>query len=143
MWFGGGGKAGKSWLVLQLVAAIDRGAPCLGRPTTPGRVLYLALEDGRRRMNQRPKVMKWTPSPRVDIAFNIDNFDSGGEGLAHIQDAIAAGSYDLVVIDTLVKTCLLYTSDAADERSSVDLGGRRIIKKKNVTDDFCALSHCN
>ena len=28
-------------------------------------------------------------------------------------------------------SCLLYTSDAADERSSVDLGGRRIIKKKN------------
>ena len=27
-------------------------------------------------------------------------------------------------------SCLLYTSDAADERSSVDLGGRRIIKKK-------------
>ena len=27
--------------------------------------------------------------------------------------------------------CLLYTSDAADERSSVDLGGRRILKKKN------------
>ena len=26
--------------------------------------------------------------------------------------------------------CLLYKSDAADERSSVDLGGRRIIKKK-------------
>ena len=29
------------------------------------------------------------------------------------------------------KPCLLYTSDAADERSSVDLGGRRIIKNKN------------
>ena len=28
------------------------------------------------------------------------------------------------------RVCLLYTSDAADERSSVDLGGRRIIKKK-------------
>ena len=27
------------------------------------------------------------------------------------------------------RRCLLYTSDAADERSSVDLGGRRIIKK--------------
>src|SRR5674536_347610 len=26
--------------------------------------------------------------------------------------------------------CLLYTSDAADEEDSVDLGGRRIIKKK-------------
>ena len=30
----------------------------------------------------------------------------------------------------IVVACLLYTSDAADERSSVDLGGRRIIKKK-------------
>ena len=29
-----------------------------------------------------------------------------------------------------ITLCLLYTSDAADERSSVDLGGRRIIKKK-------------
>ena len=32
-----------------------------------------------------------------------------------------------------VEVCLLYTSDAADERSSVDLGGRRIIKKKNTS----------
>src|SRR5678816_4925112 len=28
--------------------------------------------------------------------------------------------------DRLADSCLLYTSDAADERSSVDLGGRRI-----------------
>ena len=28
------------------------------------------------------------------------------------------------------KSCLLYTSDAADDGHSVDLGGRRIIKKK-------------
>ena len=33
-----------------------------------------------------------------------------------------------VVVEVL--HCLLYTSDAADERSSVDLGGRRIINKK-------------
>ena len=31
-----------------------------------------------------------------------------------------------------INVCLLYTSDAADERSSVDLGGRRIIKKKKT-----------
>ena len=36
--------------------------------------------------------------------------------------SVGAGTY----------TCLLYTSDAADERSSVDLGGRRIIKKKKI-----------
>ena len=33
-----------------------------------------------------------------------------------------------------MQACLLYTSDAADERSSVDLGGRRIIKKKKNRD---------
>ena len=33
-------------------------------------------------------------------------------------------------INVELLACLLYTSDAADERSSVDLGGRRIIKKK-------------
>eukprot|EP00656_Telonema_subtile_P021079 TRINITY_DN22124_c0_g1_i1.p1 TRINITY_DN22124_c0_g1~~TRINITY_DN22124_c0_g1_i1.p1 ORF type:complete len:409 (+),score=110.02 TRINITY_DN22124_c0_g1_i1:53-1279(+) len=32
----------------------------------------------------------------------------------------------------LNQSCLLYTSDAADEEDSVDLGGRRIIKKKNI-----------
>ena len=36
----------------------------------------------------------------------------------------------LVASDIEERICLLYTSDAADERSSVDLGGRRIIKKK-------------
>ena len=29
-------------------------------------------------------------------------------------------------------TCLLYTSDAADDLLCVDLGGRRIIKKKTI-----------
>ena len=32
--------------------------------------------------------------------------------------------------EELLKDCLLYTSDAADEEDSEDLGGRRIIKKK-------------
>ena len=43
--------------------------------------------------------------------------------LPQIEVAMAQGS-------PRAHICLLYTSDAADERSSVDLGGRRIIKKK-------------
>ena len=31
-----------------------------------------------------------------------------------------------------LKACLLYTSDAADDLLCVDLGGRRIIKKKTT-----------
>ena len=33
----------------------------------------------------------------------------------------------LAVVGFLVDTCLLYTSDAADDLLSVDLGGRRLI----------------
>ena len=33
------------------------------------------------------------------------------------------------IITIICNVCLLYTSDASDERLGVDLGGRRIIKK--------------
>ncbi|GAB5836723.1 hypothetical protein JMUB7547_28500 [Staphylococcus aureus] len=36
---------------------------------------------------------------------------------------VAVSNYVFAIV------CLLYTSDAADEARSVDLGGRRIIKK--------------
>ena len=42
-----------------------------------------------------------------------------------------------------VAGCLLYTSDAADERSSVDLGGRRIIKTKQVASDARGRGYIN
>ena len=52
-----------------------------------------------------------------------------------LQEALGNASDDRIlqevaVFATRIDVCLLYTSDAADERSSVDLGGRRIIKKK-------------
>ena len=44
--------------------------------------------------------------------------------------SIAFGSAIIPLLNDNIFACLLYTSDAADERSSVDLGGRRIIKKQ-------------
>src|SRR5665811_2436882 len=38
----------------------------------------------------------------------------------------------LVLVLAGISTCLLYTSDAADDLTRVDLGGRRIIKKKKT-----------
>ena len=48
-------------------------------------------------------------------------------------DLTVSKTANTAFVRTYSWTCLLYTSDAADERSSVDLGGRRIIKKKKVT----------
>ena len=49
-----------------------------------------------------------------------------------MAEAMGADGGYVPAMDQFVP-CLLYTSDAADGRSSVDLGGRRIIKKKKTT----------
>ena len=55
-------------------------------------------------------------------------------GATDTEDFGNPNVWEAFSIDTC-STCLLYTSDAADERSSVDLGGRRIIKKKKKIDN--------
>src|SRR5678815_759437 len=65
--------------------------------------------------------------PPLDPKSNEPNFQTD---LTRRFDA------DAVAKAQLASTCLLYTSDAADERSSVDLGGRRIIKKKKKKCSF-------
>ena len=52
--------------------------------------------------------------------------------LQFVQAATVAVATVKTWLATVVGTCLLYTSDAADDLLCVDLGGRRIIKKKNT-----------
>ena len=40
---------------------------------------------------------------------------------------------EVIICNHIFIVCLLYTSDAADDLLCVDLGGRRIIKKKTNT----------
>ena len=86
----------------------------------------------------------FTPVAQVD--GSLDNgakqtrtvyadYDAYGNVLREDQSGdLSTTSDDRTVVRTFGNntTCLLYTSDAADERSSVDLGGRRIIKKKKT-----------
>lgn len=54
--FGGAWKGGKTWTAIALVLSIATGRPFLGFENTlgrPGRVLLIALEDGRRRVRKR------------------------------------------------------------------------------------------
>ena len=67
-----------------------------------------------------------TGIPKNGFTFEMFN----GRPLMH--SPFKANKNEAIPIDSINRLwpCLLYTSDAADERSSVDLGGRRIIKKK-------------
>src|SRR5678816_3531280 len=57
--------------------------------------------------------------------------DTGSRLLAQREEQLRSAQpgpeSESVPLEDLPESCLLYTSDAADERSSVDLGGRRII----------------
>ena len=62
-----------------------------------------------------------TDAERVDLSARRVYFGVVGAAVGMVGSGLLVARFGF---------CLLYTSDAADERSSVDLGGRRIIKKK-------------
>jgi RecA-family ATPase len=99
-------KIGKTWLALELAIAVDRGDYCLGDiKCEPGNVLFLALEDNKRRMQRRlTKLLgvNKTEWPRFSCAHSWPRADQGG--LDHIRDWIAkAEKPRLVVIDVLAR----------------------------------------
>jgi RecA-family ATPase len=100
-------KLGKSWLVLDVAIATAAGRFTLGtlKPAA-GDVLYLALEDGRRRLQRRiTKVLPTfsiTWSQNLEIATEWPRADQGG--LADIEGWLKAHpNARLVIIDTLAQ----------------------------------------
>ena len=82
--------------------------------------------------------------PWQEVFSQIEKETLGSASIAQVHRAMLKTGEEVVVkvqrkgiydtmardIGLLHKACLLYTSDAADEEDSVNLGGRRNIKKK-------------
>ncbi|MFK4035357.1 AAA family ATPase [Nonomuraea wenchangensis] len=98
-------KVGKSWLSLGLGVAVASGARALEAiEVEPGPVLYLALEDTARRLqNRMGKILGGQPAPKdLTLATTCPTLPQGGE------EAIARwlerhGNARLVVIDVFAK----------------------------------------
>ncbi|WDT37978.1 AMP-binding protein [Streptococcus pneumoniae D39] len=72
-----------------------------------------------------------TTLPGVEV--EVKNIDNDGNGDIWIKtNRFMSGYYPSKYTGEWLYTCLLYTSDAADEARSVDLGGSRINKKKKL-----------
>jgi hypothetical protein len=99
-------KLGKSWLMLDLAVAIAAGRFTLGEiKPAQGAVLYLALEDGHRRLQRR--ITKLLPSFNGSWPMPLEictEWRRGQGGLADIRDWItSATSPRLIIIDTLAQ----------------------------------------
>lgn len=75
-------KLGKSWLALGIALAVCAGHEVLGFPSVAGEVLYIALEDGERRLQDRVRVLGGQHLGAALASFNYstdwEKFTRGG-----------------------------------------------------------------
>jgi hypothetical protein len=101
----GAPKLGKSWLCLGLAIAVASGGRALGTiPVERGEVLYLALEDNARRLQDRLRVLlNWEPAPEgLHLELEWPRLDSGGAEELH-EWLDAHGGARLVIVDTYAR----------------------------------------
>jgi RecA-family ATPase len=98
-------KIGKSWFVLAVALAVASGGRVLGLPVEQRPVLYLALEDGHRRLQDRcRKLLGDDPIPAAFAYLTRVEPGSVLETVALALDQLPdGGAAPLVIIDTLAK----------------------------------------
>jgi hypothetical protein len=95
-------KLGKSWLALQLGAAVAVGGTFLERRVQEGRVLFIALEDPPRRLRERVRSLWVSASAPIQFYTEWPVLNSE-QGLYELRETVAEWRPRLVVIDTLAR----------------------------------------
>jgi hypothetical protein len=104
---GGRPKLGKSWLALGVCIAVASGGVYLGQECDAGDVLYLALEDNQRRLQDRIKKLLYQPfksgKPDLSRLSLVTAAPRINAGLIEMLNGWRTGAKKpvLVVIDTL------------------------------------------
>lgn len=119
---GGKKKLGKSWFCLQIAQAVAAGIPCLGRQVIQGPVIYICLEDGKRRLKKRLESQSACRGLPLTYITRFPPLD--GEGMMDLISTIEKRRPRLLIIDTLAaaKTGKTVENDAgpmADITNSV------------------------
>jgi hypothetical protein len=103
--FGGKSKRGKSWLMFDLSLALAVGRSGFRHFACPAQmpVLYLALEDGRARLQGRARAIQpnLTHADNLHLRYSFPPLSEGGIEALHAL--IVQHHYGLVVIDVLAK----------------------------------------
>ena len=125
-------KAGKSWMVAGVALGCAAGGCALGKvPVKKRPVLYLALEDGHRRLQQRFRtLMEGQPLPD---GLEVVTRASSNEALILVDEFLRRHQRDapLVIIDTLGKVKPPKTSHEESYAADYRIGG---VLKQRIDD---------
>lgn len=117
-------KMGKSWLALHLSLCLSEGREFLGRRTTKTGVLYLALEDGPRRLSTRIKQLTGGQPVTGNCNFLTEAPTLANGDLFKALDAYLATNPGVkcIIIDTLQKVRGIPRGKNAYAQDYEDLG---------------------
>lgn len=124
-------KIGKSRLSLQLAYCVATGKDFWGKPVSQGSVLYLSLEDTKKRLQKRSYQMfdiNDTPNLHFAIVSKTINEGLTGQLVSFLE---AHKDTKLIIIDTFQKVC-----DAYNDKVSYSKDYRIITLLKELTDKY-------
>jgi hypothetical protein len=103
--FGGKSKRGKSWLMFDLAISLGVGRAAFQHYACPAKrpVLYLALEDGRARLQSRAKAIQpnLVSVDQFHLRYTFPSLSEGG--IQALAGEIEQYGYGLIVIDVLAR----------------------------------------
>jgi predicted transcriptional regulator len=114
---GGKKKLGKSWLCLQIAQAVACGCSVLNRKTTQGSVLYLALEDGERRIRERLQMQSAPSGLPIKYVARFPSLDNP-KGMAVLGELVERERPLVLIVDPLAAA----KTRATDENDAGQMG---------------------
>ena len=102
-------KLGKTYLATQLALAVASGEPALGalEVRRRGPVLYLALEDGERRLKARTAALLGGTAPAwlgdIRVIYELPHSLDTQQGMDWLKDVLKSQPWELLIIATYVK----------------------------------------
>ena len=132
----GSPKLGKSWLMLQIALSVSTGRAMWGRSTTPGSVLYLALEDTNTRLQSRQSLVLNGQSAPSNVYFVTEAMSTSDGLLDAMEDWVvgqktANQNPQLIIIDTFQKIRGHTSSDNAYANDYRDAGALKKFADKH------------
>ncbi|MBV2180968.1 MAG: AAA family ATPase [Castellaniella sp.] len=116
----GASGAGKSFLVLDMAAAIARGLDWRGHKTKQGRVVYIAAEGagGFRKRVRAYEQHNGVPLTNFGVIDAAPNFLQKPDAVAVARSVVASGGASLVVVDTLAQVTPGANENASDDMTA-------------------------